>query len=342
VVLSREYAGKAPANEYRIAKLTKTQGKEELRRVRDLDLARPTDVGGLPVTPHPVDHSVPGAVGYLVEASEGVVAYTGDFRLHGPRGDRTRAFLEAARDAEPQALLIEGTHVDEGKVESEEEVLRKVTAVAAGTRGLVVAGFAPADADRMATFYRVARETDRALVLTAKQAFLLDGLVQAEEFDAFDLRDPRVHIFRKEKKSESAWEEYLFRVYANRVVEARDVRGLQEEAILVASLMDMLALPAIDPVPGSVYVLSSSEPFDEEMEISYEKLLGWLTHYGLPLFQVHASGHATAHELREAVETVGARKVFLIHTANAPLYARFLGRLGFDTVAPAEGEAYPL
>ena len=115
---------------------------------------------------------------------------------------------------------------------------------------------------------------------------------------------------------------------------------MQEEAILVASLTDMLALPTIDPIPGSIYILSQSEPFEEEMEISFNRLLGWLTEYGIPLFQVHASGHATAHELREAVETVQPRKVFVIHTANAPLYARFLRELDFDVVQPEEKKSY--
>ncbi len=124
------------------------------------------------------------------------------------------------------------------------------------------------------------------------------------------------------------------------MVKADDVRGMQEKAILVASLMDMLALPAIDPIPGSIYILSMSEPFDEEMEISHEKLMGWLTHYGLPLFQVHASGHASAQELRTAVETVEAKKVYLIHTANPELYARFLGKLGHEVVQPVEGKPY--
>ncbi len=140
----------------------------------------------------------------------------------------------------------------------------------------------------------------------------------------------------------SAWEEYIFERYENSVVSAEDVAGIQEQSILVASLMDMLALPDIDPIPGSIYILSSSEPFDEEMEISHEKLMGWLTHYGLPLFQVHASGHATAHELRSAVEIVQPKKVFLVHTKNPALYARFLEKLEVQVVQPEEGEAYAL
>ncbi|MFQ5909981.1 MAG: hypothetical protein ACE5IJ_04575 [Thermoplasmata archaeon] len=205
-----------------------------------------------------------------------------------------------------------------------------------------MAGFAVADLDRLTTFYEVARATDRALIMTRKQAFFVDQLAGAQQFAAFDLRAPNVLIFAKEKQKTAAWEQHLDDEYSDRIVGAADVRGMQEESILVASLTDMLALPAIDPMPGSVYVLSQSEPFDEEMEISYDKLLGWLTQYGLPLFQVHASGHASAHELREAVEVVQPDRVFLIHTKNAPLYARFLEKLGHDVVQPVEGEAYAL
>jgi len=104
----------------------------------------------------------------------------------------------------------------------------------------------------------------------------------------------------------------------------------------------MLALPAIDPVPGSVYIQSSSEPFSEEMEISQGRLEAWLERFGLPLFQIHASGHATVHDLRHAVETVRARRTYLVHTSNAILYQRFLSGLGFETVAPVEGTAYPI
>ena len=120
------------------------------------------------------------------------------------------------------------------------------------------------------------------------------------------------------------------------------MKQVQETAILVAGLTDMLAMPEIDPVPGSVYILSSSEPFNEEMEISYDKLMEWLTRYGLPVFQVHASGHATAHDLRQAVETIRPKQVFLVHTERPDLYARFLAKLGFDTVKPMEGREYEL
>ena len=343
VILAREYSGRTgPSKEYYIANWTEREGKVDFRTLDTIEPGKARDVAGLPTTAFSVDHSVLGSVGYVIETEAGNVAYTGDFRLHGARADQSRAFLEKAKARDPVALLIEGTHIEDSKIESEDEVQQKLTSVVTQTTGLVLTGFAPADVDRMNTFHKVATATDRVLILTARQAFLVDQLVEKGLFRGFDLRSKNVRIFRKEKKTTSEFEKHLEERYGDRVIDAGDVKALQSEAILVASLTDMLALPAIDPIPGSIYILSSSEPFNEEMEISFDKLKGWLTRYGLPLFQIHASGHATAHDLRTAVEMIGPKKVFLVHTENPALFARFLEKLRFDTVQPIEGQPYEL
>ena len=343
IILAREFSGRTgPSKEYYISNWTDKEGKQTFRTLEKIVSGTPKDVAGLATTAFDVDHSVLGAVGYVIETEAGNIAYTGDFRLHGTRAAQSRTFLEKAKEHEPAALLIEGTHVGDSKIESEDEVRDKLTKVVEATKGLVLAGFAPADFDRLNTFHLVAKATDRTLVITSRQAFLVDQLVEQGLFTEFDLKSKNVQIFKKEKKTSAMFEKHLEERYGDRVVEAEDVKTEQEGAILVASLSDMLALPAIKPMPGSVYVLSSSEPFNEEMEISHEKLLGWLTRYGLPLFQVHASGHATAHDLRQAVETIHPDKVFLVHTENPALYAKFLDKLGFETVQPVEGKVYEL
>lgn len=58
------------------------------------------------VSAYPVDHSLYGAVAYMLQG-ETTVAYTGDFRLHGKQGQATRKFVQAAKDA--SVLIIEGT-----------------------------------------------------------------------------------------------------------------------------------------------------------------------------------------------------------------------------------------
>ncbi len=345
MILAREYAGRTgPSKEYYIASWTEREGKQAFRTLEAVEPGKTREIAGFPTTAFNVDHSVLGSVGYVVETKAGNVAYTGDFRLHGARAEQSRAFLEKAKERDPIALLIEGTHIEDSKIESEDEVREKLTAVVSQTKGLVLTGFAPADVDRMNTFHQVAKATDRRLILTPRQAFLVDQLTEKGLFGGFDLGSENVRIFRKDKKTTVQFEKHLEERYGGRIVDAEQVKAMQPEAILVATLSDMLALPAIDPMAGSVYILSSSEPFNEEMEISFDKLKSWLTRYGLPLFQVHASGHATAHDLRMAVETIRPKKVFLVHTENPALFARFLGKLnlGAEIVQPVEGQPYAL
>ncbi len=53
-----------------------------------------------------VDHSIYGATAYLLYGDT-AIAYTGDIRLHGKKGDETRKFIKEARNA--STLIIEGT-----------------------------------------------------------------------------------------------------------------------------------------------------------------------------------------------------------------------------------------
>src|SRR5574340_214355 len=116
VILAREYSGHMGASrEYYIANWTKEGGQEEFRSLETIEPGKPREVAGLPTSAFPVDHSVLGSVGYVIETKAGNVAYTGDFRLHGARAAESRAFLEKAKAHDPVALLIEGTHVGESK-----------------------------------------------------------------------------------------------------------------------------------------------------------------------------------------------------------------------------------
>lgn len=69
--------------------------------------------GGLRVQLWPVDHSIPGAVAFLIEdvQTHQRLIYTGDFRLHGPCGELTKIFITAAKKFAPHSLIIEGTRI---------------------------------------------------------------------------------------------------------------------------------------------------------------------------------------------------------------------------------------
>ncbi len=343
IILAREFSGQSIGEGYSIAKMTKTNGGEifkDFRPFRTGNIIK--DFSPLEITPIHVDHSVPGAYGFIVETPEGTIAYSGDIRMHGAKRSMSEDFIQKAKAAEPDMLIIEGTHIDSSKVESEAEVREKVEQIVSQTSGLVLAGFAGADIDRLRTFYDAAKSQGKRLALSMKQAFMIHMLKDDPKLGLFRLDDPGVCIFQKNKKRDYEYENVVKACYGSNVINAQDVNKSQKELIMVASLYDMTEMTEIKPVTGSVYILSSSEPFDEEMEISFDKLLNWLAHYGIPLYQTHASGHATPHELKRAIEEIQPEKVFPIHTNRPELFRRFMSDAGSEIKLPKEGETYRL
>ena len=75
---------------------SKRGAKPVERRIETFRSGRKFKVGSLEIHPIHVDHSIPGAYGFIIYTSAGPVAYTGDVRLHGTRPEMTREFLQEA------------------------------------------------------------------------------------------------------------------------------------------------------------------------------------------------------------------------------------------------------
>jgi len=283
-------------------------------------------VGSLEVEPFHVDHSVPGAYGFVIHTSNGAIVYTGDFRDHGAKPDMTREFIENAKKAEPVAVITEATNMTGASVSSEREVESKLHNIVAQAEGIVLAEFAYSDVDRLNSFFHIAKKTGRCMAVSLKQAYLLEALRKDKGLTVPDLNDEAVRVFRKSKKRFDKWERELLHRYdgKNKVFDVFEASKQQCRMVLALSFYDFEELVALQPAAGSCFVLSASEPFNEEMEIDYERLVNWLSHYGLPQYHVHVSGHIMPLPLKKALNEMNAKKVFPVHTDKAELFARFM------------------
>ena len=142
-------------------------------------------IGSIEVEPVHVDHSVLGAYGFIIHTTEGTIAYSSDLRLHGSRPQMTQEFVEKVKESKPEALIMEGTRITEEKVsESEQKVRKECKDIVKKTDKFIIADFGFKDVYRLRTFYTIAKENDRKLVVLLKDAFLLKWLS----------RDPKLHI----------------------------------------------------------------------------------------------------------------------------------------------------
>ncbi len=313
---------------------------------------------------YPVDHSVYGAIGYLLEADGGPVAYSGDLRFHGERGRETEAFVRALEARPPELLIVEGTRLtarDDAPPQvqiSEDEVERNCRArVQEYPNRLIVADFGPRNIERLRRFRRIALDTGRQLVVTPKDAYLLHLLHAADPAIETDLAPGGMRILREPSTRESPWLELVFERYGAAVVEPEEVVRTPGRYILCFSFFDCNDLVDLrGATAGGLWLYSSSEAHGEEQEFDFERLQQWIRWAGM--HQVgfryapdptaggparlrfdhpedvghHASGHATQAELLEFIRRASPRRLLPVHTVQTPQrYEALLRARGIDT-----------
>jgi ribonuclease J len=297
-------------------------------------------LGSIEVEPVHVDHSVPAAYGFIVHTSEGTLVYTGDLRVHGTKPRMTEDFIERARQEKPDALLAEGTNLIGATLTTEAEVQSKISSVIRASSKLVLADFSNVDVDRFRTFYNSAKQNGRTLAISLRQAHLLSKLADEGRIDIPDVaHDKNVVVYQRSKKRYYEWEKNVLSF--QNVVEASDIKGMQSKTVLVSSASSFKELVDIRPEPGSCFILSISEPFNEEQEFEFERVVNWLDHFGLPMYHVHCSGHIMPDQLKSAVARIGPKRVYPIHTEHPELYAKFISEVAGVTV-PQKNMTYPV
>ncbi len=301
-------------------------------------------VDDVEVEPFHVDHSIPGAYGFLIHTSSGTVVYTGDFRDHGAKPEMTHEFVEKARESEPIGVVTEATNMTGATVSNEVEVEAKLDKIVSQVDGIMLAEFGYSDVDRLNTFYRIAKKNGRCLAVSLKQAYLLDALHSDRNLQVPALDDEGLLIFRKSKKRYDKWENQLIERFNGdgKIFDVFEVSKQQCKVVLAVSLYDFEELISIQPAAGSCYVLSASEPFNEEMELDYERLMNWLSHYGLPQYHAHVSGHIMPLPLKAALRSINAKRVFPVHTENAELFRKFMGNAGGEITLVEKSQQYQL
>jgi ribonuclease J len=268
-----------------------------------------------------VEHSTPGAYGYIIETAEGNMVFSGDFRRHGPKQEYTDEFIKEAAAAKPKWMLCEGTRMtaEAEKQYSEEQVYGKVKEIIEASNGLVFANFAMSNIDRFKSFYKAAAENGRTFVVDTKMAYILDALREK-----IDLPDPasdesmRVY-FRLARTCTFCEKDYATseRRYMENMITYREIREKQKDYVMLSNFNKLMELVYIKP-KNADYVYSSSEHFLEGEENEDEKrvLMNWLTHFGIKLHKAHCSGHASRSDLEYAIKKIDPEMLIPVHTQN--------------------------
>ncbi len=315
-----------------------------------------------------VDHSVYGATAYVFDLGGKTFCYTGDFRLHGLRGDTSLRFKERLREIRPDYLLTEGTNFGGQKGNdlanaqraSEEDVYENCLRAVQGEAGnLVIADFGPRNIERLLTFLKIAGETNRKLAVTTKDLLFLQAMGTADDVIDGAAHDERLYVYRPPKVKVAPWESYGIEMCGCRSVGAADLEKNPGDYVLAFSVFDFNNLVDIAP-RGGAYIYSTCEAFNEEMEIDAERILNWIVRFAMTPYGIkegideatgkakvtfergyHASGHISEQELIDFIDYVKPGAVIPMHTEHPEKFVEMLGNR-HRIIVPEPGRAIVL
>ena len=296
------------------------------------------------IEPFHVDLSLRGAYGLIIHTSEGTVIYTGDLRMHGLHAEMTSDFINAAKELKPIAMITEGTRIDTEKSdESETKVYQESKKEIMRNKYLSIVDFNFKDLDRFHTFYQIAKDLEKTLVISFKHACFLEKYNQDPFVESPDSKDESIALLLPKRQTGTYHTEDYIDTYVKsrlnypNIIRADDIVKKPSDFMVVLNFWYFNMFIDLKPYHGS-YVHSLSEPFNEEMELSFDRMKNWLNHFDLTSHQAHCSGHINGRDLKSVVETIQPKTLFPIHTEHPACFSSFHN----NTTIVNEGKLYKL
>ncbi|MEM3385122.1 MAG: hypothetical protein QW134_04070 [Nitrososphaeria archaeon] len=314
------------------------------------------------VEPYAVDHSIPGAFGFIIRASNHTIAYTGDFRVHGSMKDFSSEFIGKLSGERLDYLLCEGTNLGLNPIRSEEEVVNSTESVLkkffehGGEHALVI--LSQTHIDRISEMYGIARRLGLNLYVSEAIFLLLYYILTSELKERLRsplppiVKDPKIDRIVQEVWPNSNEVSSLGVIVKERsklikLAEKLSLNFAFENDFSTVPTKSLILLNNLSSILGkrfmknSLLVVSTTEHEDEEDLYDLNRFVNQAMLLGVPLLRIHSSGHIGVIELIEVIKRVRPKNLIPIHTLYPNFFKSYFERiLDVKVILPTEG--YPI
>lgn len=260
-------------------------------------------VSNFEIIPIEVDHSVDASYSYLIFTPEESIFYTGDFRFDLLSSDELleKIFKHTNKI---DAIITELTGVYRRNPLKEQDVQKEMEKVKEKFSGFIAIFSTPSYTRRMQAIRSAFKE--RELVIDSTYAYLLYTIGKNELIDK---------VFISEKKTTlKSWEKELDKNFE--IVSEKYIENHQGKIVIVLAPYHKLRLD-FEFEPKSVAIVSLTEPFDEDGFLFQSKLENFLLKWRhIPVYQIHATGHAEAYDVANFVEKLNPHNIYVIHSQS--------------------------
>jgi len=282
-------------------------------KIEIFDMWKTLKIGDFAITPYLMDHSAPDAAAFLIESDGRRIFYTGDFRGHGRKG----ILLERLTKHPPKNinyLLMEGSMLgrEEGLFADERAVEQALYGAVHSHQGLSYVFTSSQNLDRLVSIYRAARRNGKTLVIDLYTAFVLDKLsVISKSVPQFSWEGVRVLYSYYHAQKLAELDRALLYKYKSAKIEFEEIRDNPNDKVLLAKdsrYFRNLILKLRD-AGKAVAIFSMWHGY-----LDRSNLGEFLESNGIPLEEIHTSGHAYVGQLKLMVDTLKPRWILPIHT----------------------------
>jgi mRNA degradation ribonuclease J1/J2 len=91
-----------------------------------------------------------------------------------------------------------------------------------------------------------------------------------------------------------------------------------------------------------LFISSSIDPYVEEFYDNTNKICNRLLEIGIPAYRIHASGHATAHDLINFINQVKPEILIPIHTDHSDFFNKFFQNTRINVFIPEKNKSIKL
>lgn len=272
-------------------------------------------VGDIRITPILTDHSAFDAYMLLIEGEGKAILHTGDFRLHGIKGDSVLPKLSQYR-RKIDVMITEGTNLSyKNPITCPEEDLGRAAEILMERFAYTFVLCGQTDFDRIAVFHKAAEKKEK-FFCDLHQMKLLENIKEEskEAFPLYGFERAEIYLQQPAEIPESF------------CMMVRKEKAFQE-----------IVKPYTEKYPEkSLMIYAVPEGYLKKHKSAIEKIFG-----GFPYqIKLHTSGHASEEAIWAAAQTVQPKKVIPIHTEN-PEKIR-LGSLQNRVVFLEDGDSYDI
>ncbi|MBN1215973.1 MAG: MBL fold metallo-hydrolase [Candidatus Lokiarchaeota archaeon] len=318
------------------------------------------NIKDLKIIPFHVDHSVPGAYGFIIYSSVGIIVYTGDFRMHGPLSNMTREFLEqiktnniflrsnTADDKQKvliskgvKVLLCEGTRIHKGIVESEESVENNLEKLFQNNPfNFILVKYDRTDWDRFRTFSQIAKNHNWKYIITEKDAYFYYLLnkygLQNTMKDPNIIKDDHIYIVIN-GDVKYIWQEKIRQIiYKNqkgaRFLKYSDLYDIDGNFFFYLTNINRKLIKNLNFKKTGLFISSSIDPYSEEFYDNTNTIYAKLQEFGIPCYRIHASGHVLIHDLINFVKSINPMHLIPVHTEYSEFIKLLFSKYDIDTI----------